>query len=157
VVVGQVKAFGEFFLSRFPNSTAHAPDTLLGMNLNIMPDSIELSQPAFIKKGLEILKLENCRPVKTPLTPAVQLHSETNDDHNQFMKLNINYRSYTGMLNYLACQTRPDLSSAVSMLSKFNQQPGRTHWKEVEHCLKYLKGTSNLGLLLQPDPKKLID
>ncbi|KNZ44156.1 hypothetical protein VP01_9451g1, partial [Puccinia sorghi] len=96
-------------------------------------------------------------PVKTPLTPAVQLHTATEEDHQAFLKLNLNYRSFTGMLNYLACQTRPDLAAAVSILSKFNQRPGMSHWREVVHCWKYLKGTLNLGLLLRPEPDKLID
>jgi transposase InsO family protein len=157
LVVGRTEEFENLFLERFPNSTAHAPDTLLGMNLNILPDAIELSQPALIEKGLELLDLQHCRTVKTPLTPAIQLHSATDEDHAAFLKLNVNYRSYTGMLNYLACRTRPDLASAVSILSKFNQKPGLSHWREVVHCWKYLKGTANFGLLLRPKPNNLIE
>ncbi|KNZ44868.1 hypothetical protein VP01_873g1 [Puccinia sorghi] len=48
------------------------------------------------------------------------------------------------MLNYLACRTRPNLATAVSILSQFNQRPGLTHWQEVFHCWKYLKGNSEL-------------
>jgi transposase InsO family protein len=157
IVVGRTDEFEDLFLQRFPNSSAHDPDTLLGMNLQISDSSITLSQPALIKKGLEMLDMLECRPVKTPLTPAVQLKTATDQDHEDFMKLNVNYRSYTGMLNYLACRTRPDLAAAVSILSRFNQRPGLTHWREVLHCWKYLKGTQDLGLLLQPDPHMLID
>lgn len=32
-----------------------------------------------------------------------------------------------------------------------------SHWREVVHCWKYLKGTSNLGLLLRPIPDKIVD
>ncbi|KNZ60241.1 hypothetical protein VP01_158g10 [Puccinia sorghi] len=127
------------------------------MNLSLKECSIELSQPGLIKKGLEMLQLTDCRPVQTPLTPAIQLHTATDEDHAAFLQLNINYRSFTGMLNYLACRTRPDLAAAVSILSQFNQKPGLSHWREVLHCWKYLKGTSTLGLLLKPSPDKLID
>jgi hypothetical protein len=120
IVVGQTDRFEKSFLARFPNSTAHSPDTLLGMNLNFSSDSVELSQPALISKGLEMLGLSDCPPVKTPLTPASQLHSATDEDHEAFLALGVNYRSYTGMLNYLACPTRPDLAAAVSILSHFN-------------------------------------
>jgi hypothetical protein len=157
IVVGQTNNFEQLFLSRFPNSTAHSPNTLLGMNLAISQKSIKLSQPALISKGLEMLDLDNCRPVKTPLTPAVQLHTATEEDHQAFLALDINYRSFTGMLNYLACRTRPDLAAAVSILSWFNQRPGLTHWREVLHCWKYLKGTLNLGLILKPNEKGLCD
>jgi hypothetical protein len=156
-VVGRTAEFEELFLKRFANSTAHDPDTLLGMSLTLSDSAVELAQPALISKGLELLNLSDCRPVKTPLTPAVQLRKATDQDHEDFLRLNINYRSYTGMLNYLSCRTRPDLAAAVSILSRFNQRPGLSHWKEVLHCWKYLKGTQQLGLRLQPNPKLLID
>ncbi|KNZ47918.1 hypothetical protein VP01_6045g3, partial [Puccinia sorghi] len=155
IVVGQTKKFEELFLARFPNSTAHYPDTLLGMNLNINADSIELLQPGLIKKGLEMLNLSNCKPVKTPLTPAVQLHTATEEDHQAFLKLKLNYRSFTGMLNYLACRTRPDLAAAVSILSKFNQRPGMSHWQEGfcygRNQINLLIGSTSL--LMQPGQK----
>ncbi|KNZ58451.1 hypothetical protein VP01_1928g4, partial [Puccinia sorghi] len=113
--------------------------------------------PGLIKKGLEMLGLEKCRPVKTPLTPAIQLHTATDADPQAFIKLNLKYRLYTGMLNYLLCRTRPDLAAAVSILSKFNQRPGLSHWKEVIHFWKYMKGTSDLGLLLKPQKEKILD
>ncbi|KNZ52225.1 hypothetical protein VP01_3643g1 [Puccinia sorghi] len=105
----------------FSNSTAHSPDTLLGMNILVNDNSIELSQPGLIRKGLEMLS------------------------------------TYTGILNYLACRTRPDLAATVSILSRFNQKPGLSHWKEVIPRWKYLKGTSDLGLLLRPKKDKILD
>jgi hypothetical protein len=35
LVVGNVEAFETLFLNRFPNSTAHEPATLLGMDVEI--------------------------------------------------------------------------------------------------------------------------
>ncbi|KNZ61013.1 hypothetical protein VP01_1465g4 [Puccinia sorghi] len=110
------------FLKCFPNSTAHNPDTLLGMKLNTSSKAIRLSQPTLIKKGLEICRL----PLKN-------------------------------IINYLACQNRPDLASAVSILSIFNQCPGLTHWKAMLHVWKYLKCTQDFGLILKPDPSLLSD
>ncbi|KNZ56460.1 hypothetical protein VP01_23g8 [Puccinia sorghi] len=132
-------------------------NTLLGMTLVVHNDSIELSQTGLMKKGLETLGLENCRPVKTPLTLATQLNTAMYADHQAFLKLNLNYRSYTGMLNYLLCRTRPELAAAVSILLKYNQRPGLSHWKEVIHFWKYFRGTSDLGLLLKSKNDKILD
>ncbi|KNZ46977.1 hypothetical protein VP01_6780g1, partial [Puccinia sorghi] len=151
IVVERTEEFQDLFLNQFPNSTAHNPDTFLGMNLEISEDSIGLSQPALITKGLEMLNLMDCNLVKTPLTLAVQLHSASDEEHLEFLKLNMNYRTFTGILNYLACRSRPDLASAVSILSRFNHRPGINHWKEMLHVWKYLKGTQNLGLMLKPE------
>lgn len=155
--MGRPDDFEDQFLRRFPNSSAHDPDTLLGMNVSVQADSITLSQPALIKKGLELLDMADCKAVKTPLTPGLQLRPASDADHEAFLRLKTNYRSYTGMLNYLACRTRPDLASAVSILSRFNQRPGIQHWKEVLHVWKYLKGTKDMGLLLKPRSSDLED
>ncbi|KNZ46148.1 hypothetical protein VP01_7510g1, partial [Puccinia sorghi] len=101
----------KLFLKQLPNSSVHDPDTLLGMELCQEDDSISLSQ------------------------------EKTEEERNEFSKLKINYRSFTGILNFLACQTRPDLAPAVSILSSFNNELGIKNWKEVQHCWKYLKGT----------------
>jgi hypothetical protein len=59
------------------------------------------------------------------------------------------YSNMVGSLLYLACWTRPDISFAVSELSLFVSAPraGQTHMQAVKHLLRYLKGTSELGLL----------
>ncbi|KNZ47082.1 hypothetical protein VP01_66g14 [Puccinia sorghi] len=150
VVVGNVDVFEELFLHRFPNSTAHNPDTLLGMDVTISDDCISLSQEKLIEKGLKLLGLTDCKTVNTPLSVAVQLKPATQAEKDDFSKLGINYRTYTGLLNYLSCRTRPDLAPAVSILSSFNNDPGINHWKEVLHCWKYIKGTRELQLKLRP-------
>ena len=43
--------------------------------------------------------------------------------------------------------TRPDLAAAVSELSKFNQNPGVTHWEGVKRVLRYLSGIVGEGLM----------
>ncbi|KNZ53948.1 hypothetical protein VP01_3093g2 [Puccinia sorghi] len=157
IVIGRTEKFQDLFLNHFPNSTAHNPDTLLGMKLITSSKAISLSQPTLIKKGLEILDLVDYKPFKMPTTPAIQLHTSSEEDHQGFLKLNVNYRTYTAILNYLACRSRPDLASAVCILSRFNQGPDITHWKAMLHFWKYLKGTQDFGLILKPDPALLSD
>lgn len=103
IVVWRPDVYEKIFPARFPNSTAHAPDTLLGMNVNISNGVLKFSQPSLIRKGLEILKLENFFPVWKPLTPLEQLHTASEEDDRQFLKLNLKYRSYKGMLDCLRC------------------------------------------------------
>ena len=63
---------------------------------------------------------------------------------------NIPYLAAVGSLNYLAIGTRPDLAHVVGELGQFNSNPGPGHWKVVQHVLKYLKGTADLGLTYGP-------
>jgi hypothetical protein len=56
------------------------------------------------------------------------------------------YRQAIGSLMYLAVGTRPDIAFAVSMLSRFLNNPGDAHWEAVKRLFRYLKGTKDLQL-----------
>jgi hypothetical protein len=47
---------------------------------------------------------------------------------------------------YLASATRPDISFAVSKLSRFVSNPGHDYWYALERVLRHLKGTMSLGI-----------
>ena len=42
--------------------------------------------------------------------------------------------------------TRPDLSYAVSILSRYMQEPRESHWNVAKRVLRYLQGTKDFGL-----------
>ena len=51
-----------------------------------------------------------------------------------------------GSLTYASIATRPDLSSAVGVLSQFMNKPGLQHVKGVKRVLRYIKGTLHYGI-----------
>jgi hypothetical protein len=55
------------------------------------------------------------------------------------------YRQFVGSLIYLTT-TRPNISFAVGILSRFMQKPCEGHWCVAKTILKYLKGTQDFGL-----------
>lgn len=59
------------------------------------------------------------------------------------------YRSTLGSLHYLLL-TQPDITFVVNKLSQFAQSPTVAHWKALKRVLRYLHGTSSLGLHLEP-------
>ena len=58
------------------------------------------------------------------------------------------YRHAIGCLQYLVACSRPDIASAVSILSSFSPyaSPTVVHWEALMRVLHYLKGTAQLGL-----------
>eukprot|EP00253_Pinus_taeda_P013624 PITA_13624 len=54
------------------------------------------------------------------------------------------YRQLVGSL-YLTT-TRPDISFAVGILSRFMQKPCEGHWSAAKRVLRYFKGTQDLGI-----------
>ena len=59
------------------------------------------------------------------------------------------YSSVIGSLMYAMVCTRPDLAYAVSMVSRFLNQPQKEHWKTVKRIFRYLKGTADIGLIYE--------
>ncbi|GJW17755.1 ribonuclease H-like domain-containing protein [Tanacetum coccineum] len=57
------------------------------------------------------------------------------------------YRSLAGALQYLTF-TRPDLSYAVQQLCLYMHDPREPHLNAMKRVLRYLRGTTNLGLQL---------
>jgi hypothetical protein len=56
---------------------------------------------------------------------------------------------------YLDSATRPDISVAVSKLSRFVSNLGDDHWCALERVMRYLKGTLNYGIYYSRNPKVL--
>ena len=56
------------------------------------------------------------------------------------------YAFSIGCLMYAQTCTRPDISFAVGMLSRYQSDPGTAHWVGVKKVLRYLSGTRNYML-----------
>jgi hypothetical protein len=69
---------------------------------------------------------------------------------------NIPYREAVGALMYAALATRPDISFAVSLLSRFSSNPGRAHWEAVKRVYRYLIGSRDLWLTYGGEPRSLV-
>ena len=61
------------------------------------------------------------------------------------------YASTVGSLMYAMLCTRPDICFDVSMVSKYQSNPGQEHWTTVKHIIKYLKRTRDYMLVYQVD------
>jgi hypothetical protein len=68
--------------------------------------------------------------------------------------LRVRYQSAIGSLMYAMTQTQPDLAFAVSRLSQYCSNPEDVHWKAVQRVMRYLKGTTNTGILYGIDVKQ---
>ena len=47
---------------------------------------------------------------------------------------------------YLANCTRPHIAFSVNLLARYSSAPTWGHWNGVKHVLRYLRGTTNMGL-----------
>jgi hypothetical protein len=59
------------------------------------------------------------------------------------------YLSVIGALMYLANNTRSDIAFTVNCLTRHSALPIMHHWNDIKNILRYLNGTSDLGLLFR--------
>lgn len=94
----------------------------------------------YIEKKLKQFEMTDAKPVGSPMEPKVNLYDEADLD------VNYPYRQAVGSLLYLAVKTRPDISFAVSTLSRFVSKPTVIHVEAVKRVFRYLAGTSGLSI-----------
>ena len=54
------------------------------------------------------------------------------------------FRSAISSLMFAMVVTRPDISSAVTSVSRFTANPGMSHWEAILRIFRYLKETSEM-------------
>ena len=119
----------------------------LGIKFETQPDgSIKCTQKGLIQKTLEAAGMENCNPNAVP-TSQTALGA---DKEGEPMNEDWNYRAICGMLLYLSTNTRPDISFAVSQVCRFGHDPKKSHASAVKTILRYLKGTADEGITINP-------
>ena len=85
--------------------------------------------------------MADCNPVPIPVIANLKL-GEAIDERLVDATL---YKQVVGSLRYV-CYSRPDISYGVGLVSRFMNNPRTSHLAAGKHILKYLKGTTELGL-----------
>jgi hypothetical protein len=67
------------------------------------------------------------------------------------------YRSVIGKAIFLEKSTPPDIAVAVHQCARFSPDPRWSHAQDVRYFGKYLKGTKNKGIYLDPKADKLFE
>ena len=101
-----------------------------------------LDQEQYLNKILKQFHMENCNPSTTP-EELLKLNKTQQHETQIDSKL---YQSIVGGLMYASISTRPDISHAVNMISRYLGNPGEKHLSAAKRILRYIKGTTNIGL-----------
>jgi len=146
-------AFTRALLSRFQGRDEGEVQRYLGVDFDRHDDgSISLSQEPLVIGLLDRFQLRDCNPVNTPLPPGINLTTQDSPKDGPHRDLAGKYREVVGTLQYLATWTRPDIAHATHVLARHSSNPGQAHWTAATHVMRYLKGTSHLGLRYHATP-----
>ena len=125
----------------------------LGMEIEYGSDgSIKIHQNQYVQQLLDRHGMGECNPVATPLDTSVKLTSITAKEAPADPQ---EYARIVGGLTFASCVTRPDIACAVGQLSQFLHKPSSAHMHAAKRVLRYLQGTSSLGITYRPPPLRL--
>jgi len=131
------RSFMNKFQTHFIVNELGRLDQVLGIGISWNPDgSCELSQQRHIIEMLNKFNLKDANPVNTPM--VVNAHFEPAKKLDEKLP----YRHAIGGLRWIERCTRPDISFAVGLLSRFNNAFDHVHFTAVKRVLRYLKGTA---------------
>ena len=97
---------------------------------------IHLNQKTYIENMVKKFNLDFKEGCSVPLDPKVKLSKQMEpqtEKERREMK-HVPYREAVGTLMFLAVSTRPDIATAVSIVSRYLNNPGKDHWNAVKCC-----------------------
>nr|GEV49489.1 retrovirus-related Pol polyprotein from transposon TNT 1-94 [Tanacetum cinerariifolium] len=146
----QVRELKDQLSNEFDMKDLRDAKRILGMEIrrDRKIGKLTLSQTDYISKVLKKFNMSSCKPVPTPLAPHFKLSShecpKSEEDKEDMSR--VPYSSAVGSLMYAMVCTCPGLVHVVSVVSRYMHNPGKMHWEAAKCIIRYLKGTSNIGL-----------
>jgi hypothetical protein len=154
-------------------------DTGLILGMKISRDrknrSLKIDLTDYVHKMLNEYQMTDCKPNYTPTssyklswsdsesaesdpsdpTPTEGVNkSNSSNKRLSDSQLKHLYQQMVGSLNFASITVRPDITYAVHVLSLYLSQPGPKHLSACKTLLRYLKGTSDIGLIYKGQERK---
>lgn len=111
--------------------------------------SIHLHQSTYAEKVLARYGMEASHPVAVPADTSIN----SIEAHETVGAINFPFRESVGSLMYLAVATRPDISYAVSSVSRHLENPNQAAVNAVKRILRYIKSSYSHGIIFSSNLK----
>ena len=110
---------------------------------------IGLSQSAYIDKVLKRFSMQDSKRGYLLMYHGITLSKSQcpNTKYERERMSKIPYASAIGSIMYAMLCTRPDVSYALSITSRYQSDPGESHWTAVKNILKYLRRSKDMILV----------
>jgi hypothetical protein len=148
-----INVFKNKLANSFAMKDLGAAKKILGMRItrDRKNRKLTLSQGEYKENVLERFRMQNEKPISTPLASNFKLTKEMcpkTQEEIEYMS-RFPYSSAVGILMYVMVCTRPDIAHAVGVVSKYIKNPGKEHWDAVKWILMYLSGTTTHALCFE--------
>ena len=143
--VPMLSSIKEFLGNHFQMKDLGGAQCILGIRIyrDRSKRILALSQEAYIDKILDRFKMKDSKRGFLPMGHGITLSkTQCPSEPKEVERMkSIPYASAVGSIMYAMMCTRPDVSYALSMMSRYQANPGESHWIAVKNILKYLRRT----------------
>jgi len=104
-----------------------------------------MSQPSQALKVLKLFGMEHCKPHDTPCADGpLPCAMDAEEQYEEEFDM----QEFVGHITWLVLCCRPDMAQILKVLSRFTKPGsfGKRHVHFAKHLLRYLRGTTQLGL-----------
>jgi histone deacetylase 1/2 len=115
----------------------------LGIQVHKKNGELLINQERYACDTLKRVNMQLCKPAMTPVSTIEKL--SIMDGTRLGTEDSTKYGSIVGALQYLTLM-HPDLSFSVNKVCQFLHSPTTVHLEAVKRILRYVKGTTSLGL-----------
>ena len=124
--------------------------SFLGLEIhqNHNEGTLTITQAQYAKNILQKFGMSDCHQSSTPEEAQTEQNSEGLTEDYPFKEL-------LGSLQYLVTCTRPDIAHAVNIVSR-TSKPTMANWLQLKRILRYIQGTTNLGLRFKRENKPIL-
>lgn len=114
----------------------------LGLEFAYTPAGLVMHQKKYIGEMLKRFNMSSCNAVANPMEVNQKLdRDESGEPVNETA-----FKQIIGSLRYL-CNSIPELSFGVGLISRFMSSPKRSHMLAAKRVLRYIQGTPDHGVL----------
>nr|XP_027191088.1 uncharacterized protein LOC113786990 [Cicer arietinum] len=114
----------------------------LGIEFVTIRNGILMHPKKYATDVLKRFNMQDCNDIITPSKVGMILSKEGNKE----LVDSTNFKQMVGSLRYL-CNTRSDITYSVGLISKYMEKLRAPHYLATKKILRYIKETSEFGLL----------
>ncbi|GKA08809.1 retrovirus-related pol polyprotein from transposon TNT 1-94 [Tanacetum coccineum] len=130
--------FSKIMHDEFEMSMMGELNFFIGLQIKQLEDGIFFNQSKYIKEMLKKFRLEDSKPIKTPMSSKTK---PTRDEDGKSID-DTKYHDMIGILLYLMAS----IMFRVCLCARFQEAPKTSHLDAVKIIFRYIKGTTHLGL-----------
>ena len=154
----QLQPLVDKILTTFEGRDLKKLSNLLGMEVirDRSKRTITITHRKMITELLRRFNISDCKRSPTPLVPEQKIMSLFEDpsleratvsEHKRFMQA-------VGRILYIAVVTQPALAFAAHVLARHMAGSAKKHWLAVQHVMRYLHSTIDVGLTFNGSGKE---